>query len=72
MKLTQNLNLIDRSARGIIGVLVTLFALFNGSYIEEPIIEILLGIFGVLNLISLFSGWCPVYQIAGLSTRSER
>ncbi|WP_218310304.1 YgaP family membrane protein [Alteromonas antoniana] len=71
MQVTQNLNTLDRSLRGIIGIVVTAFALFNGDYIEEPIIEILLGIFGLLNLISLFSGWCPIYHLAGIDTRSK-
>ncbi|WP_374211873.1 YgaP-like transmembrane domain [Alteromonas gilva] len=34
-------------------------------------IEVLLRVFGVLNLISLFFGWCPVYQIAGISTKES-
>tara|TARA_B100002049_G_C15923712_1_gene309185 strand:+ start:56 stop:226 length:171 start_codon:yes stop_codon:yes gene_type:complete len=53
----------------MIGVGVTLFALFNGDIIDDIFIEVLLGIFGTLNLISLFFGWCPVYHLAGISTR---
>ena len=64
----KNLHPLDRILRGIIGVLVIVFALFNGDYLEEPILEILLGIFGLLNLISLVSSWCPIYHIAGIST----
>ncbi len=71
MKLHKNLSTIDRSLRGVIGFTITIFAFANGEMIEEPIIEILLGVFGMLNLISLFSGWCPVYSLAGLSTRQK-
>ncbi|MEQ5806865.1 DUF2892 domain-containing protein [Alteromonas sp. NFXS44] len=71
MNITQNLNTLDRSLRGVIGVLFTAFALFNGNIIEEPVIEVLIGIFGFLNLISLFTGWCPVYHVAGISTRNS-
>ncbi len=66
-----NLSKIDRLLRGFIGIGVTAFALFNGDIIDDVFIEVLLGIFGVLNLISLFFGWCPVYQIAGISTKES-
>lgn len=71
MMIRRNLHLWDRIARGLIGFIVIGFALFNGSYIEEPLIEGLLIIFGILNLISLFTGWCPVYSLAHISTRPE-
>lgn len=71
MAIHSNLNLLDRSLRGLIGIGVTGFALFNGDVIDDVFIEILLGIFGALNLISLLSGWCPVYHVAGISTRKS-
>lgn len=71
MALQSNLNTIDRVLRGMIGICVTSFALFNGDVIDDIFIEVLLGIFGLLNLISLASGWCPVYQIAGISTKKR-
>lgn len=70
MKLHKNLSVIDRTLRGLVGIIITAFALFNGDFISEPIVEILLLIFGILNLISLTTGWCPVYQLAGINTRS--
>ncbi|MEQ3639367.1 MULTISPECIES: YgaP family membrane protein [unclassified Alteromonas] len=66
-----NLNKLDRSVRGFIGIGVTAFALFNGDIINDVFIEVLLGIFGGLNLISLVFGWCPVYQLAGISTKDS-
>jgi hypothetical protein len=71
MAIHANLSLLDRTLRGAIGISVTAFAFFNGNIIDDVFIEILLGIFGVLNLISLLSGWCPVYQIAGVSTKES-
>jgi hypothetical protein len=64
----KNLHLVDRIIRGVIGVVFTGFALFNGDNLEEPVLEVLIGVFGALNLISLLSGWCPVYHVAGIST----
>ncbi|MCQ8848011.1 DUF2892 family protein [Alteromonas sp. 76-1] len=71
MAIHANLSLLDRTLRGAIGISVTAFAFLNGNIIDDVFIEILLGIFGVLNLISLLSGWCPVYQIAGVSTKES-
>jgi hypothetical protein len=70
--MAKNLHPLDRILRGIIGVLVIGFVLFNDGYLEEPILEILLIIFGALNLISLISSWCPVYQLTGVSTCKEK
>lgn len=67
----QNLHIWDRLARGLIGVFVISFALFNGDILQDIVIESLLVIFGILNLISLATGWCPVYSIAGISTRPK-
>lgn len=68
----KNLHPVDRTIRGIIGLFFTGFALFNGAYLEEPVLEVLIGIFGVLNLISLLSGWCPVYHLAGINTSHDK
>ncbi|MBU2239884.1 MAG: DUF2892 domain-containing protein [Gammaproteobacteria bacterium] len=68
----RNLHPADRIIRGVVGIVFTGFALFNGDYLEEPVLEVLIGVFGVLNLISLFSGWCPVYHVAGISTYKDK
>lgn len=64
----KNLHPIDRMARGVIGIVILGFLLINNGYLQEPILEILLVAFGVLNLVSLISGWCPVYHLAGISS----
>lgn len=68
----RNLHPADRLVRGIIGIFFTGFALLNGDFINEPILEASIGIFGFLNLISLLSGWCPVYHVAGISTYKDK
>ena len=67
-----NLHPFDRAIRGIVGVVFIGFAIFNGDSLQEPILEVLIGIFGALNLISLLFGWCPVYHFAGISTTKEK
>ncbi|QUX97321.1 DUF2892 domain-containing protein [Marinomonas sp. CT5] len=68
----RNLHPLDRVIRGVIGIIFTGLALLNGDHIEEPILEASIGLFGVLNLISLFSGWCPIYHVAGISTCKDK
>ena len=68
LMISKNLSSLDRFARGGVGIAVTGFALFNGDILQEPLLEILLGTFGVLNLISFITGWCPVYHLAHIST----
>lgn len=68
----KNLHLWDRLTRGVIGIAVICFALFNGDFLEEPIIEGLLFVLGLLNLISLTTGWYPVYSLANIDTRPKK
>ncbi|MBU2237934.1 MAG: DUF2892 domain-containing protein [Gammaproteobacteria bacterium] len=68
----RNLHPLDRVIRGVVGIVFTGFALFNGNYLEEPVLEVLIGVFGALNLVSLLSGWCPVYHVAGISTYKDK
>ncbi|QUX93208.1 DUF2892 domain-containing protein [Marinomonas sp. A3A] len=68
----KNLHPLDRAIRGVVGIVFTGFAVFNGDYLQEPILEVLIGIFGALNLISLLFGWCPVYHFAGISTDKSK
>ena len=69
----KNLHIWDRLARGVVGIGVISFVLFNnGEYLQDPIIEVLLSIFGILNLISLTTGWCPVYSLANIDTRPKQ
>lgn len=59
---------MDRLFRGAIGILICGFVLFDKDLIDEVLLEALLFVFGVLNLISLTTGWCPVYHVVGVNT----
>ncbi|WP_191602362.1 YgaP family membrane protein [Marinomonas algicola] len=69
---SRNLNSIDRVVRGFIGLSVCLFTFFYGEFIGDSLIRGLLFVFGVLNLISFISSWCPVYHLVNLSTYKEK
>lgn len=63
----KSLHPLDRILRGAIGVLAIGFTLFNDGYLEEPILEILLILFGILNVISLANNRHSVYHLADIS-----
>jgi len=68
MKIQKNLCPLDRTARGAIGLVLTIFGLFFGQTIGDPLLQALVVVFGLLNIISFASGWCVVYQLASIST----
>lgn len=55
----KNVGKIDRFARVIIGGIIALWALGQGSW---------LWVLGVLILLTGFIGWCGVYKAFGIST----
>ena len=64
----KNLCFADRIIRGFLSVALIVFALFWGEQIGDVLLQALIIVFAVLNLISFVIGWCPVYQIANIST----
>lgn len=67
----KNLSTADRVIRGIVGIISSYFGIFGGEIIGEPILQGFLVIFGILNLISLLTGWCMVYQAANIDTSRQ-
>ncbi|WP_293265101.1 DUF2892 domain-containing protein [Neptunomonas sp.] len=64
----KNLSTVDRTLRGLVGIICCYFGVFGGDLIGEPIVEGILLVFGLLNIISLLTGWCMVYQAANIDT----
>lgn len=67
----KNLSTADRVIRGIVGSVSIYFGIFGGDIIGEPILQGFLVIFGVLNIVSLLTGWCMVYQAASIDTSRQ-
>jgi len=63
-----NLCRLDRVIRGVLGILLMVYATFWHEEVGSALLLSLIWIFSVLNLISFVSGWCPVYHLANLST----
>lgn len=64
----RNMNGLDQLARGAIGVAASYVGFFEPAAIGDPILAALVAMFGVLNVFSAFSAYCPVYHLAGISS----
>lgn len=68
MSLSKNLCLMDRIVRGVIAIIAIGAGVLFGDVIGDVVLQVIVVIFGVLNLISFVFGWCPVYSMANIST----
>ena len=63
-----NLHNLDRLIRVIIGIACIYVGFVNTSIISNSLISILVGVFGVVNIIAAAMAHCPIYHLAGIST----
>lgn len=64
----RNMHPIDQVLRVLLGIALIYIGFFNAELVTDALLGILLGAFGVMNLLSGIVGFCPVYRVAGLST----
>lgn len=68
MLFKRNLHTIDRIARVLIGIGCIYLGFFNTSIIDNAIVNLLVGIFGIVNIFAGFISACPIYSLVGFST----
>jgi len=68
----MNMCNFDRGLRIIGSALLIYIGFFNTGLIGNMVINVLLGGFGLLNLVSAIAGFCPVYHCANLSTYRDQ
>ncbi|MBM3394414.1 MAG: DUF2892 domain-containing protein [Betaproteobacteria bacterium] len=68
MNVNKNLGQTDRICRGGLGLLAAYAGLFETQLFGDPLLAILVAVFGLMNVVSAAIGWCVVYQLAGLNT----
>jgi uncharacterized membrane protein (DUF485 family) len=69
MKIDQNLATWDRIIRLLIAFSMIGSAVYFADWIGDPVLEGFAIAFGVINLVASAIGFCPVYKMAGISTR---
>ena len=57
--MTKNVGSLDKTIRLIVGVLIIVAGVLNGS---------LLGAIGLIPIITALIGWCPIYPILKINT----
>lgn len=67
----KNMHTIDRAVRVAISLLLLWIGFIDQGMISNQLISWAIGLFGVLNLVSASAAFCPIYFIAGFSTRRE-
>ncbi|MDX1811330.1 MAG: DUF2892 domain-containing protein [Gammaproteobacteria bacterium] len=67
MKIKRNLHTLDRLARLTIGVVCIYIGFFSGL-MENQMVSVIIGIFGVINVYAFSVASCPVYSVCGIST----
>ena len=72
MLFKRNLHSVDRIARLLLGSVCVYIGFINETIIYNNIISIVLGLFGVINIVSAILSNCPVYDLAGFSTYHKR
>lgn len=68
MKNFRNLNMFDQVIRLLIAAVCIYFGFIDTSLVQENVLALGIGIFGVLNVIAGVIGFCPVYKLAGINT----
>lgn len=71
MKFEINMNRLDQFVRLGVGIACIYAGFIDHTLIDEPVISICVGIFGVINLFSVATRHCPVYHVAGINTNAE-
>ena len=68
LNIKHNLCALDRIIRGVISVVLTLYVILFFDQIGDLFLQISILIFAFMNFISFVIGWCPVYNLANIST----
>ncbi|MFH1387225.1 MAG: DUF2892 domain-containing protein [bacterium] len=64
----NNMHIIDRTLRVIVAVLIVVF--YSMGQISG-LAAIILGLVAVIFLVTSIIGYCPLYQLVGISTKGK-
>lgn len=72
MRRFRNLNTVDQLVRLAIAAICIYLGFIDTSVLNDSLLALCIGIFGVLNVIAGVVGFCPVYKIAGINTYAPK
>lgn len=67
----KNMNTIDRMVRLFASVVLIYFGFVEINWITSSLVPVVLGVFGIANLLAAITGFCPVYVLANLNFYKE-
>lgn len=68
----RNLHTVDVVLRIFIGLICIYVGFIDGGMIANKVVNILVGVFGTLNLAAASMRFCPIYTLVGISTYREK
>ena len=68
MAIKRNLHTLDITVRTLIGIALVYVGFIDTTLITNNVVRILLGVFGVINLVAASMRYCPLYGLAGISS----
>ena len=69
--INKNMCRLDRVVRVFLSLACLYLGFVDTTIIGEPLLAVLVGIFGAFNLLVIAVGVCPVYYLAGISTTKK-
>lgn len=70
-RFNRNMSFLDRLMRALTGVILIYIGFFATQLVDNLIINLLLGLLGLLNLAAALTAFCPVYKLANLNTEKS-
>lgn len=67
----RNAGKYDRLIRTLLGTGLVAMAYYGPHLLSDPLVVVVVWVFGIINLVTGISGFCPVYKLAGINTASH-
>lgn len=67
----QNAGKYDRIARTLVGLALVGVAYYGPHLLSDPLVVMVVWVFGAINLVTGVTGFCPVYKLAGIDTARD-
>lgn len=72
IKFERNMGKFDRVLRAGVSFLMIHYGFFSDYLFSDAVARLALGSVGVLHLILVISGFCPLYVLAGFNTAVQK
>lgn len=70
-RLKCNMGYLDRLLRSAAGLALIYIGFFSPELVNNPVINLLLGLLGLLNVAAALTAYCPVYSLANINTGNK-